>query len=133
MQSTVDLREALWRHDRRSTFLTRTQYLAGLREWDVKPHTVQGETVAVVATKGPEFHYVTLGSRWTLTRSDLRALLQPILDEHGCVRTRTPVEDTRQQRFNERIGFERAGVDEFYIYYEMKVLRLAGARRNECP
>lgn len=103
--------------------VTREQFLAGLEGWTLRPHHSNGEFAAVVLTKGSEFHFLTTGVRWTLTRSDIRKYFEPLLAEHGEVRTKTPVDDHRQQRFNQILGFKETGRDEFFIEYRLTKLR----------
>ena len=112
----MDVLDLLWESVAPALYITKEQYLAGLDGWEVTPHVVDGAIVAAVLTKGPELHFVTFGPAWSLSRADLRRYLEPILEAHGVVTTKTPVEDARQRRFNKILGFEQTGIDEEYVY-----------------
>lgn len=124
------LHALLWAKVEPSLYITREQYIAGLEGWTLTPHDVRGVWMGIALTKGSEFHFVTLGEKWRLTRRDIRRYLEPILVEHGVVTTQTLLDDTRQQRFNELIGFERVKEDEYYVHYALK--RLSFVKDTSC-
>ena len=51
--------------------------------------------------------------------------MQAIIDREGYVLTKTPKEEERQRRFNEAIGFEKIGEDEYDIHYRLDRMRSA--------
>lgn len=124
INSRGDLLERLWEHDKDTTYLAKGDYLASLEGWRIEPHEVDGQLVGITITKGSEFHFVTLGLKWGLRRSDIRQYLEPLIKEFGCVTTRTPKDDSRQQRFNKILGFVPVGEDEFYIHFRLEHLCL---------
>ena len=116
----------VWAQIEPHVFITKREYLAGLEGWKVSPFEREGALLGAAITKGPEFHFVTFGGRWNLTRADIRSWLKPILDEYGCVTTKTPKDDTRQQRFNRLLGFVPEGEDEFFVHMRLTKLRHVG-------
>lgn len=87
--------------------------------WDVKPVFRDGYLVAVLKFQGPEFHFHSFGKR-SFTRAEMMSeIFTPLWNEYGFARTKTPIEDTRQQRFNERFGFRRIGRNEHEIHYQI--------------
>jgi hypothetical protein len=126
--NTPELVERIWRQVAPSTFLSRREFIDSLDGWDVTPRQVDGEIVGATMARGADFHFISFGSGRGFSPALISACLQPIIDQHGFVRTRTPKEDLRQQRFNIRIGFKRESEDEFYTYFRMERLRLHGEK-----
>lgn len=118
----MTVEDLLWAAVEPTVYITREQYLASLVGWAIQEHTVGGELVMVVLTKGPELHFVTFGKLWSMRRADLRRYLEPVLAEHGQVTTKTPLDDARQLRFNTILGFEATGADEFYVHLTLRRL-----------
>ena len=118
-----DLLDRIWAQVEPTVYITKAEYLAGFEGWTVTPHEVGGVAVGAVLTNGPELHFITFGERWRLTRADIRHYLAPVLAREGCVTTKTPKDDTRQQRFNRLIGFVDAGEDEFFLHMKLTKLR----------
>jgi len=118
----TDLYDILWRAAEPSLYITKEQYLQGLTGWTLTPHHHDGHLVGIAVTKGSEFHFVTTGEKWTLSRADIRHYLEPILAEYGEVTTETPISLERQHRFNKILGFVETGRDEFCIRYALKRL-----------
>jgi len=129
MTTTVDpadrIKDLLWAQVEPQIYITREQYFGRLEGADIQGHEVDGVLVGITITHGSEFHFTTLGSSWSLTRADIRRHLVPILERHGCVTTRVPHEDIRQQRFNRILGFQSVGEDEFYVHMKLEKLRHA--------
>ena len=93
--------------------------------WDVEVIRDRGEIVAATFTRNDEFHFQTFGKPWKMTRTHLRQCLTPIIAKHGCVRTKTPMDDSRQQRFNLLIGFVQERFDDAFVHFKMTALRHA--------
>ncbi len=95
------------------------EFAMSVEGWDVRPAFRNGKMVAVLKFQGPEFHFHSFGN-YSFTRQDMRdEIFQPLWDQFGYARTRTPKTDTRQQRFNERFGFYRIGEDDHDIHYQI--------------
>lgn len=118
----MTLDDQLWAAVEPTTYVPRAQYFAALDGWTIKPYIVDGAIVGATVTRGPEFHFIVFHGGWRLTRAVVREHLDPILREHGHVTTRTPVDDKRMQHFNELIGFEKTGADEYNVHYTLKQL-----------
>lgn len=117
-----ELAEVLWLKAEPVVYVTKDQYLKSLAEWVIKPVHVDGELAWVTIQKGPEFHFQSMGKTRGMPLRVIRDFLQGVIDEHGFALTKTPIEDARQQRFNERFGFQRVGQDQYDIIYRIEKL-----------
>lgn len=129
--NTPELVDAIWRQTEATTFISRQQFLDSLEGWEIASREIDGETIGATITRGPEFHFITFGKRKTFSAGLIASCLQPILDQHGFVVTRTPKDDMRQRHFNLLIGFEVQSEDEFYVYFRLQHLNLH--RGQTCP
>lgn len=127
MIMTEKLINALWDHVEPMMFITKEEFVASLGGWAIEGFEKDGRLNLITLTKGPEFHFFTLGDGNRFSMKEVRGFLQPIIDRHGFVRTKTQKDDLRQQRFNRLIGFEAEGESEFSIHYKMEKFR-----RVEC-
>jgi hypothetical protein len=114
-----ELSDLLWEKAEPVLFITKDEYLATLAEWVIKPVHLDGELAWITVQKGPEFHFQSVGKTRVMPLRLIREFLQGILSEHGFALTKTPIEDTRQQRFNERFGFHRVGQDQYDVHYRL--------------
>lgn len=109
-------------------FISRAQFEESLRDWTLEPVEQDGRVIGCFVVRGAHLHFAKFDAtpvgRQHLTR------LQQLIDQHGYAETSTPRDDTRQQRFNERLGFERIGGDAIYIHY--RILRLRGKKGTTC-
>lgn len=112
--------DILWDAVKESLYCSREDYVASLEGWTLSPIERDGVQIAIRIQKGPEFHFIMTGATKSVTRADIRACIQPIIDAHGYATTRTPREDVRQQRFNQALGFFKTGEDEFDIHYRIE-------------
>lgn len=120
--------DAIWKETEPKVFISKREFMATLDGWDVAARELDGEIIGATLTNGPEFHFVTFGSKKPLTRALIADCLRPILDKHGFVRTKTPKDDVRQHRFNSIIGFVVESTDEFFTHFRMDKLNLRGAK-----
>ena len=110
----------IWDSVKDVLYISRENFFSG---WDIREHKIDGIVVGAALTKESEFHFVTFGNQWALTRRDIRNYLLPILGKYGYVTTKTPIEDVRQHRFNKILGFVANGEDEFYTHYRLANIR----------
>jgi hypothetical protein len=110
--------DSLWQRVAPHVFITREQFLRSLEGWEMVR-----DDAFVAFVRGPEFHYSAIEPGKSLSRRAIRAFLEKIIAREGYALTRTPRDDTRQQRFNELIGFRAAGIDEFFIHYRIEKVR----------
>jgi hypothetical protein len=110
--------DALWQQTEPHVFITREQFEQSLADWTVTPVERDGALYAAVVTRGPELHFTTFQCAPISLRM-IREHVEPIIAEYGFLRTRTPKDELRQQRFNERMGFVRDGEDEFFLQYRL--------------
>jgi hypothetical protein len=111
--------DALWAEIEPIAFITKEQFARGLDAWEIEPVEIDGELAFVTLTQGPEFHCTSLGIGRPISMAMIRARLEPILDRHGFVTTRTPKSEPRQHRLNLRFGFRAVGEDEFFTIYRL--------------
>jgi hypothetical protein len=106
-------------------FITREQFAQTLDGWDIDPLTQEDGNVSFIfISKGPEFHFNKFGVDIPASRDHLRKYPGEIIKRFGYAITRTPKEDARQQRFNERLGFFKTGETEFDFIYRIEKLRV---------
>lgn len=102
-----------------TVFISRSEFVAGLADWDVEAVMVDGALAFATMTKGPEFHFASFGTRAPISRAMIRARLDPIIARHGFVMTLTPKDGAdRQHRFNRAFGFQVTGGNEFFVEYK---------------
>lgn len=102
--------------------------MSELNEFVVTPIDIDGVTAGATVVRGPEFHFISFGERKVISPKLIAQCLQPIIDQHGYVKTRTPKDDTRQRRFNLLIGFDIETEDEFYTHFKLERLNLRGVK-----
>lgn len=115
----MNIIDRLWEQIEPTVFITKEQFAAGFKDWTIEMVEVDGVAAFVGLTNGPEFHYASFGIGARITRAMIWSRLNPILDKHGFVTTRTPKDDVRQQRINRAQGFVEIGSDEFFITFRM--------------
>ena len=120
--------DAIWKETEHKVFISKRQFVESLVGWELATKDVDGETVGAVMVKGPEFHFITFGLKKPITRTLIADCIQPILNKHGVVRTKTPKDDFRQHRLNLLIGFIVESTDEFFTYFRMEQFRLRGVK-----
>ena len=124
-----ELIDAIWAEVGQKVFISKREFDASLDGWTLETKELDGTVIGATLVNGPEFHFVTFGPKRALTAALITSCLQPIIDAHGFVRTKTPREDDRQHHFNMLIGFEVESLDEFYTYFRMERLMLRGEKR----
>jgi hypothetical protein len=125
--TTLDL---LWQKAREDLFLNgpederihREAFEKTLEGWDIEEVEGLNGIAGVFVVRGPEFHFQIFDSSFTATREHLRRYPGMLIDAYGYALTRTPKEDFRQRRFNERLGFFQVGEDDLYIHYKINQL-----------
>lgn len=106
----------LWAAVKDKLYCSEEEYYASLEGCTISSVMRSGKLVAILVYKGSEFHFTTIGD-YNINHRDIIEVLSATIDKYGYVDTRTPKEDKRQQRFNERFGFVRTGEDEHDIHY----------------
>lgn len=115
----MNIIDRLWDQIEPIVFISREEFERGLERWDIEPVEIDGELAFATFTNGPEFHYASFGTGARITRAMIWSRLNPILEQHGFVTTRTPRDDVRQQRINRALGFVEIGSDEFFLTFRM--------------
>jgi len=106
-------------------YLTREQFGKTLDGWDIEPVLRADGSIGIVfISRGPEFHFQKFGTDIQASRAHLKKYPGELIAQYGYATTRTPKSETRQQRFNERLGFYRVGEDEENILYRIDHLRM---------
>jgi hypothetical protein len=111
--------DRLWDQMEPTVYITRDQFVRGLADWDVEAVRVDGKLAFAALVKGPEFHFASFETGAPIRMAMIRSRLDPIIERHGYVTTRTPIAGAdRQHRFNRAFGFEVFGQDEFFLHYK---------------
>lgn len=119
----MTLIDRLWEQAEPVVFISKAEFVKNLEGWDIRPLEIEGDLAFIVMTKGPAFHFQSLGTGHTVTRQIIRRCLQPLIAAHGYATTRTPKDDARQHRFNLILGFKAVGEDDYDIHYRIEKLR----------
>ena len=122
--------DRLWQQVENRVFISRSDFERNLDGWKIEPVELDGQVAGAILTCGPELHFASFGHGHPITRQMIHDYAQPIIDEYGYIRTKTPKDDERQGRLNKLIGFTVEREDEFFVYYRAERLRLRG---NVCP
>ncbi len=117
-----DMVSHLWSKVEEKLYITKEQFVTTLENWNV--FEIGGGS-HIGMTKGPEFHIDGVIDSATLPLSEISKVLSDLVDRHGFASTRTPKEDLRQRRFNERFGAVATGEDEYDVHYQFKSRRIA--------
>lgn len=109
--------------ERSPLFLTREQFTEAMQGWEMEP---VGDGPAVIfAVKGPEFHFCKLDDAYQAGREILKRYPGELIARHGFAITRTPKDDTRQQRFNRRLGGSIVGETQHDFIFKFERDRFA--------
>lgn len=92
--------------------------LPAVEGWKFEVARRAGVDVAVVATKGPEIHFVSLTPGRAMTRRNTLQFLEPILAEHGYATTRVPIAET-DHKLREHLGFTETWRDHAFTYWAL--------------
>ncbi len=115
--------EALWLEMEPGVYITRSQFMAQLAEWDTRLVEIKGIPAMVTFTKGPEFHFASLNTGVSITLGLIRSCIADVIGKHGFWTTSTPIEGyDRQHRLNRKIGCRVTGTDENFVYYRLDAL-----------
>ena len=106
-------------------FITLEQFASTLDGWDIDPIFRADQSIgAVFISNGPEFHFAKFGSDIHATREHLKKYPGELIKRFGYAITKTPKDDTRQIRFNERLGFYKSGETEYDIIFKIEKSRV---------
>jgi hypothetical protein len=112
--------DRLWAQAEPIVFISRDQFVRGLEGWDIEAVRIDGRLAFAALTNGPEFHFASFDTGAPVTMAMIRSRLDPIIERHGFVSTRTPKSGAdRQHRFNRAFGFVATGEDEFFVHYRL--------------
>jgi len=124
--------DRIWEGASSRVFIPKSAFLRGLADWDLRQIMVRDQLHIAVLSRGPEFHFQVLADI-PITRATVRAVVEPIIEQHGFALTKTPKSDARQHRFNKLVGFQVAGEDEYDIHYRVDASTLlAGKGGRKC-
>ncbi len=117
----MNVLDRLWEQVEPTVFIGKDEWLAGLAGWDIEAVEIDGKLAFSSLVRGHEFHFASFNTGAKITRDMIRARLDPIIEKHGYVTTKTPKDGAdRQHRFNRAFGFHVIGEDEFFIMYRME-------------
>ena len=126
--NAVEVSDAIWKQVEPSVYISKREFFAALDGWTITPREIDGEVVGATMECGPEFHFITFKFKKSFPASLMIECVQPIIDKHGFVLTKTPKDDVRQRRFNVLVGFHAYSEDQYYIYYRLEKLQLHKAK-----
>lgn len=114
----MDVLDRLWEQIEPTVFVSKSEWLDGLIGWDIEAVEIDGALAFAALTKGHEFHFASFNTGARITLAMIRSRLDPIIERHGFVTTRTPKTGfDRQHRFNRAFGFHVIGEDEHFVEY----------------
>lgn len=119
--SASDLIAALWKDS--PLFLTLEEFTRGLEGWQLDPIPGPQGVAGVVVHKGPHFHFAKFDPSFQVGRDILKRYPGELIARYGYAETKTPIDDARQQKFNQRLGFFVTGQDEFDLHMRIEKLR----------
>lgn len=115
--------ELLWSQLKDVLYVTPEQFAEGYEDCEFDPlRRADGSIWLLFIVKGPEFHFIKLGDE-PADKDVLRKYPGSLIEKHGYALTKTPKEDVRQVRFNQRLGFFVTGEDEFDFHMRIEKLR----------
>lgn len=120
--------DRMWAKAEPDLYIPKEVFVANLESWRLYDIMQDGKLVAIVAEKGPELHFQPGEEGVPISRRIVRQVLQNLIDKHGFAVTKTPHHQLRQQRFNELVGFEVTGRDEYDVHYRITKIRGSGSR-----
>jgi hypothetical protein len=123
MMERSEIVDRLWAAAEPIVYVPKEFFVKNLDDWDLKTVDIGGVPAFATAQRGAEFHIESLGSGQSLTPKIVWNFLRPIIEQHGCARTKTPKDDARQHRFNRILGFHVVGSDEYDIHYQIDRVR----------
>lgn len=124
--------EKIWNTVKDTLYITKEQFERSLAAFEILPeYTKEGDLIGAVIQNKASFHFVVFGIKWSLNKELLARWPGKIIEQYGYAETYTPLEDTRQHRFNKRIGFFETHRDDKYVYFRIEKLKMT--LPNEVP
>jgi len=119
-----DILNKIWDAVKDTLYITQEQFEKSLSGYKVVPeYTKEGDLIGAVIQNGASFHFIVFGIKWKLDRALLAKWPGQVIEQYGYAETYTPLEDTRQQRFNKRIGFFETHRDNKYVYFKIEKMK----------
>ena len=117
--------DKIWDTVKDTLYITREQFNQSLDAYKIIPeYTKEGDLIGAVIQNNASFHFVVFGIKWSLNKELLARWPGQIIEQYGYAETYTPFEDTRQQRFNKRIGFFETHRDNKYVYFRIEKMKM---------
>ena len=116
-----DLIGELWKQC--PLFITREQFARSLEGWTFDPIYTDGVMSVVFIVKGAHFHFAKFDKKFQASRAVLAKYPGSLIAKYGYAETKTPKDDMRQRRFNEKLGFVATGEDEYDITYRIERMK----------
>jgi hypothetical protein len=83
------------------------QYVEAVKDWDVIPLEQDGQVIGGVLVKENEMH-VGYGVKPKGTvRAHMRAILEPVIDQYGFIKTKVSIENVSGLEFCYRLGLTK--------------------------
>lgn len=129
--SRSQLLDMLWEKAEPLAFFPKEQFIDALADWEIYPALKNDKVIAILTEKGPELHFETMHTGLGFPRKDLFAIVQRMIDRYGYATTKTPKHELRQHKFNQILGFEVVGEDEYDIHFRIDKIR-SSRRGAQC-
>jgi hypothetical protein len=121
---SMDVIERIWQSVCDDLYVSKSQFVASLNGYAITPEfDADAKMIGAVIHKGPDFHFILFGIKWRLDKAMLSKWPGSLIKQYGYAQTFTPIDDTRQQRFNKRLGFFETRRDENYVYYKIERMK----------
>ncbi len=120
----MNIVDKIWDATQADLYISKQQFIMSLDGYEITPEfDSDGNTIGAVINKGPDFHFILFGIKWKLDRAMLQRWPGSLIEKYGYAQTFTPISDTRQQRFNKRLGFFETKRDDNYVYYKIERMK----------
>ena len=105
-------------------YISQDDFNFSINEWDLEAMYFQdGTPYLIFLVKGAEFHFSIVSDRAIIGKKELAAYPGSLILKYGHALTKTPVNDLRQKKFNERLGFFKTHEDQEFTYYRIEKMR----------
>lgn len=116
----TDIVDLLWAKASEVLFITKEEYVRSLEGWAIEPVEIDGVLAFAILTKGPELHYDSFGTGHRIPLKLFADRIWSVVDRHGYLVTRTPKDDERQRKINQRFGCVVTGEDQYDIHFRLE-------------
>lgn len=114
--------DQLWELAEPTLYITKDEFVKSLEGWEIEPIEIDGVVALITMTKGALFHFVSMKTGKPFSMKVVRGTIGRVIEQHGYAETRTPKDDVRMHRFNNRLGFKAIGEDALDTHFRIERL-----------